>query len=121
MWFEARSGLNINLDISSILPVGDVENVESLAREFGCKVGELPSTYLGLPLGEKGNAVKVWDGAEEKYRKKLAQWKRHYISKGCRQTLIRSTLSNMRTFLMSLFHLPIGIKFGLEKIQRGFL
>ena len=51
MWFEAASSLRINLDKSSILLVGRVETVESLAREVGCKVGELPTTYLGLPLG----------------------------------------------------------------------
>ncbi|RVX03362.1 hypothetical protein CK203_019838 [Vitis vinifera] len=36
---------------SEILPVGRVENAEVLASELGCKVGSLPSTYLGLPLG----------------------------------------------------------------------
>ena len=51
MWFEAISGLRINLDKSEIFPVGRVENMEALAFEFGCKVGRLPTTYLGLPLG----------------------------------------------------------------------
>ena len=31
MWFEALLGLKINLDKSFVLPMGDVENVESLA------------------------------------------------------------------------------------------
>ena len=35
MWFEAASGLKINMEKSSIIPVGRVENVESLAREVG--------------------------------------------------------------------------------------
>ena len=35
------------MEKSSIIPVGRVVNVESLAREVGCKVGELPFTYLG--------------------------------------------------------------------------
>ena len=51
MWFEATSGLRINMEKSSIILMGRVENVESLAREVGCKVGELPMTYLGLLLG----------------------------------------------------------------------
>ena len=49
MWFEAISGLRINLDKSEILPVGRVENLEALALEVGCKVGRLPSSYLGIP------------------------------------------------------------------------
>ena len=78
-------------------------------------------TYLGLPLGKGGNAATVSDGVEEKFRKKLAWWKSHYILKGGRLTLIRSTLSNIPTYLMSLFPLPRGVMFRLEKIQRYFL
>ena len=35
--------------------------------------------------------------------------------------LIRSTMSNMPIHIMSLFRLPKGVKFKLEKIQRDFL
>ena len=66
MWLEALSGLKINLSKSALLPVGSVENPESLALELGCKIGSLPTTYLGLPLGAKHNSMKVWDGIEEK-------------------------------------------------------
>ncbi|RVW43466.1 hypothetical protein CK203_095349 [Vitis vinifera] len=69
----------INLNKSEILPVGRVENAELLAAELGCKVGSLPSTYLGLPLGASHKSVKVWDGVEERMRKKLALWKRQFI------------------------------------------
>ena len=65
MWFEAISSLSINLNKSEILPVGRVENVQVLASELGCKVGSLPSTYLGLPLGAPHKSVAVWDGVEE--------------------------------------------------------
>ena len=51
LWFEAISGLKINLDKSSILPIGDVENLEALAAKLRCRIGTVPSTYLGLPLG----------------------------------------------------------------------
>ena len=82
MWFEALSGLKINLSKCVLLPVRSVENLESLALELGCKVGSLPTTYLGLPLGAKHNSTRVWDGVEEKFRKRLALWMRQYISKG---------------------------------------
>ena len=53
LWFEAISGLKINLEKSSILSVGKVENLEDLAVELGCRKGKLPTTYLGFPLGVK--------------------------------------------------------------------
>ncbi|RVX04635.1 LINE-1 reverse transcriptase-like [Vitis vinifera] len=52
MWFEACSGLRINLEKSEIIPVGRVLNIEGLALELGCKVGGFPSSYLGMPLGQ---------------------------------------------------------------------
>ena len=103
MWFEAFSGLKINLNKSEIIPLGRVDNVESLAVELGCRVGSLPTLYLGLPLGAPHRALGVWDSIEERFRKRLSSWKRQYISKGGRLTLIRSTLSS----LLIYFPLPV--------------
>ncbi|KAJ9699874.1 hypothetical protein PVL29_005640 [Vitis rotundifolia] len=121
MWFEAISGLRINLDKSEILPVGRVENLEALALEVGCKVGRLPNSYLGIPLGANHKSMAVWDGVEERFRRRLALWKRNYISKGGRITLIRSTLSSMPIYLMSLLRMPRVVSLRLEKIQKDFL
>ena len=82
MWFKAFSGLKINLNRSVIIPLGRVDNVEVLAAELGCGVGSLPSTYLGLPLGAPHRALGVWDSIEERFRRRLATWKRQYISRG---------------------------------------
>ncbi|RVW85798.1 hypothetical protein CK203_055428 [Vitis vinifera] len=82
MWFEAISGLRVNLEKIELIPVGRVENVKELADEFGYKVGKLPSTYLGMPLGAPFKSVAAWDGIEERFRKRLTMWKRQYISKG---------------------------------------
>ena len=122
MWFEALSGLKANLEKSELIPIGRVENVEELADEFGYKVGNLPpSTYLGMPLGAPFKYVGAWDGKEERFRKRLAMWKRQYISKGRRITLIRSTLSNLPIYFMSIFQLHRAVRMRLEKIQKDFL
>ena len=42
--------------------VGEVDNLEELACEIGCKVGKLSFSYLGLPLGASYKLVAVWDG-----------------------------------------------------------
>ncbi|CAL1387658.1 unnamed protein product [Linum trigynum] len=49
--FEVIPDLEINLTISEILPDGDVNNASHLASILGCKLGCLPTVYLGLPLG----------------------------------------------------------------------
>lgn len=121
MWFNACSGLKINLEKSELIPVGEVPNLEEFAEVLGCKMGSLPSTYLGLPLGAPYKSSRVWEGVEERFKKWLALWKRHYLLKGGRQTLIKSTLSSLAIYFMSLFVIPKRVAAKLEKIQRDFL
>ena len=64
--------------------------MEELASKLGCKPGSLPTTYLGLPSGARYKLVSSWDGVEGQFTKRLALWKRQYISKGGRATLLRS-------------------------------
>ena len=82
MWFEAISGLRANLEKSEMISVGRVENVEELAEEFSYKMGRLPSTYLGMSLGAPFESAAAWDEIKERFRKRLAMWKRQYILKG---------------------------------------
>ncbi|RVW82237.1 hypothetical protein CK203_041704 [Vitis vinifera] len=83
-----RFGSSYELAKSEIIPVGEVEEILELAAELGCRVGSLPP-YLGLPLGVPNRASSMWDGVEERVRRRLALWKRQYISKGGRITLIK--------------------------------
>ena len=117
-WFEAASGLRINLAKSEIISIGEVDE---MAVQLGCRVGQLPAVHLGLPLGAPNKAVSGWDGVEEKVRRRLVLWKRQYISKGGRITLIKSTMTNMPVYQMSLFRMPKSVARRLEKLQRDFL
>ena len=121
MWSEAMSGLRINLNKSEIILVGSVDNVVELALELGCGIGSFPTSYLGLPLGASHKATRAWDSVEERFRKRLASWKMQYISKGGRVTLIRSTLSSLPIYYLSLFRMPQKICTRRERIQRQFL
>ena len=95
MWFEAASSLRINLAKSELIPVGEVEDIEDMAVELGCRVGDFSIKYLGLPLGAHHKALSMWDGVEERMRRRLDLWKRHYLSKGGRITLIKNTLASI--------------------------
>lgn len=55
--FEGVSGLKVNLHKSRMYGVGDVENIDGLAVCLGCSIGNLPTTYLGLPLGAPFKSV----------------------------------------------------------------
>uniref|UniRef100_A0A2N9HY77 Reverse transcriptase zinc-binding domain-containing protein n=1 Tax=Fagus sylvatica TaxID=28930 RepID=A0A2N9HY77_FAGSY len=83
-WFEAVSGLKINLSKSEIVPVGDVPHIVELRQILGCKQSVLPLQYLGLPLGSTFKEQTIWTPVLERVEKRLASWKRLYLSKGAR-------------------------------------
>ena len=77
--------------------------------------------YLGMPLGTPYKTASVWDPILERMEKKLSGWKRLYLSKRGRLTLVKSTLSSLPTYYLSLFVIPVVVADRLERIQRKFL
>ena len=53
--------------------------------------------------------------------RRLAGWKRLYLSKGGKVTLIKSTLSSLPTYFLSLLPIPAKVAKRIEKLQRDFL
>lgn len=73
-----------------------------------------------MPLG--GNPLKVsfWEPMLSKISKRLAGWKRAFLSMGGRRTLIQSVLDVLPTNFLSLFQILAGIVNLIEKM-RDFL
>lgn len=113
--------MTINLGKSELVPIGEVENVDHLAHILGCRVASLPMTYFGLPLGASFKATSIWNGVIEKVERWLASWKKLYLSKGGRLTRIKSMLSNIPTYYLSLFPIPVSVAQRLKKLQKDFL
>jgi hypothetical protein len=67
------------------------------------------------------NAKYIWDGIIEKIERRLTSWKKMYLPKGGRITLIKSTLFNSPTYFLSLFPLPVGVGNCVEKLYQDFL
>ena len=74
-----------------------------------------------MPLGSSFKTASIWNPILEKMEKKLSGWKRLYLSKGGRLTLLRSTLSSLPTYFLSLFTIPKVMATRMESIQRNFL
>jgi hypothetical protein len=119
--FEVATGLRVNMSKSEMVPVGEVQNMSELAESLCCRIGELPLSYLGMPLGAFYKATAVWNPILEKMERRLSGWQKLYLSKGGRLTLLRSMLSSLPTYFLSLFTIPISVAHRIEKLQRDFL
>ena len=119
--FQAVTGLKVNVLKSELVPIGEVINVHALAEILGYRIGSLPMTYLGMPLGASHKSLFIWNPILEKIHRKLAGWKKLYLSKGGRLTLLYSTLSSLLTYYLSFFIIPSHVANKIEKIQRDFL
>jgi hypothetical protein len=95
--------------------VGEVPYIEELKNILSCNISSLSLRYLGLPLGAPFKSKANWDGLVEKMEKKLASWKKIYLSKGGRPTLINSTFSSIHNYFISLFPLLAGVARRLER------
>lgn len=93
----------------------------SLTRILGGEVGQLPSTYLGMPLGANSKSNEVWSGVIERCERRLSRWKAQYLSKGGRLVLINSVLDALPTYLMSVFPLSAQMEGRIDALRRNFL
>ena len=106
---------------SEMVPISEVNNVRALVEILGCRVGSLLMTYLGMPLGASLKGPSIWSPILEKIEQKLARWKKLYLSIGGRLTLLKSMLSSLPTYFLSLFTIPTHVANKIEKLQRDFL
>ena len=70
-------------------------------------------------MGATHKEETIWNPILEKMERGLAGWKRMYLSKGGKVTLI-STISNLPTYFLSLFPVPVKVANRMEKLQRDF-
>ena len=114
--FQAFTGLKVNVGKSEIVPIGEVSNIQTLTNILQCRVGSLPMIYLGMPLGTLYKTASIWNLILERMEKKFTGWKQFYLSKGGKLTLLKSTLSSLPTYYLSLFTILKAMATRLECI-----
>ncbi|KAL4318757.1 hypothetical protein GQ457_18G011370 [Hibiscus cannabinus] len=120
--FELASGLGLNLKKSRVFGLNvDQASLQSWANAIGCSMGSLSTEYLGLPLGVRHNSIKLWEPILKKLSTKLASWKSQLLSFGGRISLVKSVLSSLPMFFMSLFRMPVAVSKRITCMVSNFL
>lgn len=105
--FQVLSGLRINFSKSGLIALGRSKLWgEQMAAKLGCKLIDIPISYLGIPLGDNSNKASTWSPVIEKVRKKLDTWKSKVLSRAGRLVLIKSVLNSLPLYYMGLFKVP---------------
>ena len=69
--FEQLSGLKINFHKSEVFCFGAAKDEEHTYKQlFGCELGALPFSYLGIPIHHRKLSNKEWKCIEERIEKK---------------------------------------------------
>ncbi|GMI94762.1 hypothetical protein HRI_003145500 [Hibiscus trionum] len=120
--FEYALGLRLNLQKSNLIGINlSTDTLEGWAVKVNCSTVNLPCTYLGLPLGCSKNSVALSAPVVEKFKKRMAGWKAKLMSFSGRIVLVKSVLSNLPVYYMSLFEMPATIFDQLNKMIAKFL
>ncbi|XP_050211736.1 uncharacterized protein LOC126661897 [Mercurialis annua] len=95
-----------------------------LSRAFGilgCKVEELPITYLGLLLSDRSVGIKLWDPIVANFSCQLLTWRGNLLSPAGRLTLIKSVLYSLPVYYLGSLRIPCSVDDSLKRIMRRFL
>ncbi|GKF04295.1 RNA-directed DNA polymerase, eukaryota, reverse transcriptase zinc-binding domain protein [Tanacetum coccineum] len=105
--FFRASGLRINLHKSKIMGIA-VENskVDFAAANIGCMTLKSPLSYLGVKVGGRMKCTNSWEEIINKLLNRLSKWNMKTLSIGGPLTLLKSVLSSMPIYYMSMFKVP---------------
>lgn len=120
--FQLVSGLSVNYEKSWVYGVNlGREELEELADGLGCRIGTMPIPYLGLKVGGRQLGTDGWGDVVEKVKARLRKWDVKSLSMGGRITIIKSILSALPIYGMSVLHLPKKVSTTLRSLYSNFL
>jgi hypothetical protein len=119
--FAQATGLRVNYAKSALMSINiSDDQLQSLALSFGCAVGSLPFTYLGLPMGTTKPTIHDLSPLVGLVERRLNASAR-FLNYGGRLEFVRSVLSTLPTFFMSSLKLQKTIIEICNRAQRHCL
>ena len=119
--FEQSTGLKVNFSNSSMILLNiDEGEANRLTALLGCKIGQLPFTYLGLPLGTTRPRIVDFMPLVDALERRLTA-SSCMLNQGSQLQLLTSVLTSMHIYFLYSLQLPPGIIKQLDRISRQCL
>jgi hypothetical protein len=104
--FSDSTGLHVNFHKSFLVHINmDAQRATHLAMTFGCNIGSMPFTYLGLPLGTHRPTFRDFMPLMNKIEKKV-EWNQQDVKLPRETHSCELNFSTMPTFYMCSLTLP---------------
>ena len=120
--FELASGLKINFHKSKLASTNvQNQNLVSYSKILNCAQMCHPFKYLGLEVGGNPWKKSFWKPVLNKLNARLSMWKGRLLSLAGRTCVIKSILTAIPLFYLSVFKAPKSVYKSIISIQRKFL
>nr|GEW58414.1 RNA-directed DNA polymerase, eukaryota [Tanacetum cinerariifolium] len=101
--------------------IGVSSNVVAVAASLiSCSILTAPFNYLGVKVGSNMSRIISWEDVISKVSSRLSKWKLKLLSIGGRLSLLKTVLTSIPLYHMSIFKVPIGVLNHLESIRHNF-
>ncbi|CAN1161423.1 Putative ribonuclease H protein At1g65750, partial [Linum perenne] len=116
------TGQEINPEKSSIFFSANTPNSlrEDITSELGFASLACHSKYLGVPTDWGRSRKETFSFLIQRMEKQGQAWKGKMLSQAGRETLIKSVIQAIPTYLMSVFFLPLGLSRKMDSLVRNF-
>jgi hypothetical protein len=96
------------------------ERTKHLAATFGCSIGSLPFTYLGLPLGLTKPRIDDFLPLVTRCERRLVSTSL-FLSQAGKLQIVNSVFTSLPTFFMGTFHLHSTVREQVDKFIKHCL
>jgi len=119
--FAISTGLHVNYRKSHMYPIHITqEKLSHLAAMFGCDVGSMPFTYLGLPMGTTKPKFEDLTPMMDRVERRLSACST-WLSYSGRLEMVNSMITPITTYAMCTIKLPKGVIDNIDRARKQCL
>jgi hypothetical protein len=120
--FGEATGLLINMAKSTVAPIRCTGlDMDDILHDFPGPRVSFPTQYLGLPLTLGRLKMVHLQYIQDRAKGKVAGWQGKLLNVAGRRELIRSVLSSLPVYLLTVIKAPKNFLKELDKLRRRFL